>query len=609
MQTEQSSRQQIIDRIKKANSILVTVNHDPSVDALSSALGLTLMLNKIGKHATAVFSGQTPPAIDFLEPGKTFEQNVDSLRDFIIALDKEKADRLRYKVEDDFVRIYITPYRTNISEKDLQFSQGDFNVDLIVALGVDKKDDLDQAISAHGRILHDAGVVTINATQGTSSLGEVEWNNEKASGLAEMMMSLSEALQPNLLDEQIATAMLTGLVSVTDRFRNAKTSPKVMTMAAQLMAAGANQQLIAEKLETTLEVAKNNEGIASLGEGEALKVNQTPDLPIPTPSMESVSPGDIEVAHDTENTQLEPIMPSAQFSDEQKSADALEVAQDELAQALPPITTPDTSTVDDLREQVEAAVAVPVPESIPTSPVPETDEGKTDWRKAAEPTFGGTLNATANEAEDANRREEESDKNRVILSHDANAADESPAIVEQTSVPPIETNTHTYLGEAPSSEVVPDGDAFLPSTAPSGLSFEPTGIPVADSSVPSLVSPSGVDDARAAVDAAINNATLGDLAIAPVVASPDAPGRVIEPLVPAPVPSSVSSEPVPSSVPNADPGVILPPPPPLPPLPDFSTLPQFPNPVATPSEVPTPYPSTPTPSVSADPAQFRIPGQ
>jgi hypothetical protein len=47
----------------------------------------------------------------------------------------------------------------------------------------------------------------------------------------------------------MATAFLTGIVAETQRFSNKKTSPKVMTMAAQLMAAGANQQLIATKLE------------------------------------------------------------------------------------------------------------------------------------------------------------------------------------------------------------------------------------------------------------------------------------------------------------------------------------------------------------------------
>jgi hypothetical protein len=69
-----------------------------------------------------------------------------------------------------------------------------------------------------------------------------------------MLVDAGEELQPGLLDNQIATAYLTGIVAQTERFRNDKTTPKIMTMSAQLMAAGADQQLIASSLEKVVEV-------------------------------------------------------------------------------------------------------------------------------------------------------------------------------------------------------------------------------------------------------------------------------------------------------------------------------------------------------------------
>src|SRR5581483_12203751 len=116
------------------------------------------------------------------EPEKTIEKTTDSLRDFIIAIDKSKADKLRYKVEDKFVKIFITPYRTSISDKDLEFSEGDFNVDVVLALGVHKQADLDQAITAHGRILHDATVMSVNVAAGPA-LGSINWTEPLASSL------------------------------------------------------------------------------------------------------------------------------------------------------------------------------------------------------------------------------------------------------------------------------------------------------------------------------------------------------------------------------------------------------------------------------------------
>ncbi len=185
----QDSFSQIVDKLKSANNILITVSANPSLDQLSACIGLTLALNKLGKHGTAVFSGVVPSAIDFLQPEKTIEANTDSLRDFIIALDKSKADKLRYKVEDQVVKIFITPYKTSISKKDLDFSQGDFNVDAVVALGVHQRADLDTTILSHGRILHDAVVISINTTT-QSKLGSIDWTDSGVSSLCEMVSDI-----------------------------------------------------------------------------------------------------------------------------------------------------------------------------------------------------------------------------------------------------------------------------------------------------------------------------------------------------------------------------------------------------------------------------------
>lgn len=243
-----SAQQQLAERLKSANNILVTVSRNPSVDQLAACLGLTLLLNKMGKHSVAVFSGEVPSTIEFLKPEDTIEKTTDSLRDFIIALDKDKADKLRYKVEDNVVRIFITPYKTSISEKDLEFSQGDFNVDVVVALGVKQQEDLDQAITAHGRILHDATMASINLSQ-DAGLGTISWQDPQASSLSELVTDLSQLLGDKLLDNQIATSLLTGIVAETNRFSNDKTSSQTMEASSVLMAAGANQKLVASKLE------------------------------------------------------------------------------------------------------------------------------------------------------------------------------------------------------------------------------------------------------------------------------------------------------------------------------------------------------------------------
>jgi hypothetical protein len=247
----ENPKNQLAGKLKEANNVLVTVSTNPTVDQLAAAIGLTLFLSKLKKHSTTVFSGEVPSTIEFLKPEETIETTTDSLRDFIISLDKAKADKIRYKVEDTMVKIFITPYRTSIGEQDLVFGQGDFNVDVVVGLGVHTKEELDQAITAHGRILHDATVATLN-TQDGSDVGSLNWIDKKASSLCEMTVALCDLLKTNSLDAQISTALLTGIVAETERFSNAKTSSTTMSASAKLMAAGANQQLVATQLQDVL---------------------------------------------------------------------------------------------------------------------------------------------------------------------------------------------------------------------------------------------------------------------------------------------------------------------------------------------------------------------
>lgn len=277
------NKQQLVEKIKQSTNVLVTVSENPSVDQLAGAVGFTLLLNKLGKHATAVFSGEVPSTIEFLKPEQTLEKNTDSLRDFIIALNKDKADKLRYKVEDTHVRIFITPYKTSISEKDLEFSQGDFNVDMVIALGVHEQKHLDGAIKAHGRILHDAKIFAVN-NQAGPDIGGVDVLDVKASSLCETLAGIGRLLKDDPFDARTATALLTGIVAETDRFRNEKTSATTMSISAALMKAGANQQLVASSLESELVVKKpvkdkTDEGTLELPKVEDFKDDEQPKDP------------------------------------------------------------------------------------------------------------------------------------------------------------------------------------------------------------------------------------------------------------------------------------------------------------------------------------------
>jgi hypothetical protein len=365
----ENAKQQVIERLKQATNVLVTVSSNPSVDQLAACIGLTLVLNKNGKHATAVFSGQIPSTIEFLQPEKTLEKNTDSLRDFIIALDKSKADKLRYKVEDKVVKIFITPYQTSLSEKDLEFSQGDFNVDAVVALGVHEQADLDQAITSHGRILHDATVISINRDP-NGNLGNINWEDSKASSLSELVAVLSSELAANIFDAQNATALLTGIVSETNRFSNDRTSAQTMNISAKLMTAGANQQLVATKLETLAVVEET---------GQNAPTNNPQPLPSQPPPNTS-SDGTLEISHDQQ---------AAEQATQQAAEQATQQAAEQAAQQEGQLHIDDDGNIHQLNPADNPAPNQPSP------PGPSVGLPVGLNTPAEEPVFDGVLTANS----------------------------------------------------------------------------------------------------------------------------------------------------------------------------------------------------------------------
>ncbi|MEI6237153.1 MAG: hypothetical protein WCP03_00950 [Candidatus Saccharibacteria bacterium] len=387
---DNNAKTQAVERLRQAQNVLITVSNDPSIDQLAAAIGFALMMNKLNKHATAVFSGQIPSTIEFLQPEITLEKNTDSLRDFIIALDKSKADKLRYKVEESVVKIFITPYKTSLSNADLDFSQGDFNVDVVMALGVDQQEHIDQAIEAHGRILHDATIIGVMAGDQNFDIGGINWQDPSASSLCEMLVSISEAFQSGLLDEQISTAFLTGIVAETERFSNDRTTPKVMTMAAQLMAAGANQQLIVNKLEIPPELPPPPEPEP---EPEPI-VKTTPVIeappppepePEPEPEPQSSDEGVIELHANTES--LPPPPPEPESTEQQ--LDKIEIDSQGTLRRLDELQQPPEPIVDEPIKQT-----VQLPELLPQEIEATLTEKHSDYINQS-PQMGGTLTASA----------------------------------------------------------------------------------------------------------------------------------------------------------------------------------------------------------------------
>lgn len=584
---------EVASKIAASKNVLIALSSDPSVDEMAAAIGLSLFLDKIGKRATAIYSGSTPNALEFLKPEDTFEPTADTLQDFVIALNKDKADHLRYKLDGDYVKIYITPYKTRLAESDLEFSYGDFNVDLVLALDVANGIDLDSALREHGRIMHDA--VIINITTGKpGKFGETEWSDKSASSVSEMIANLLYEIKDAKIEKEEATAFLTGIVAATNRFSNATTTPETMQLASKLMESGANQQLVSQNITPDVD---NEMGAVNLSDGKGTKVKNT-------------DPTKLDIQHGNEEpTDEKKVVDDTITEKESTLLDDLKAAEAGLAGAGAEVVAPEkdhnTLTIENNKE-VEPT-AEPEDSTVPTieKPSPETSEGNQAPEIEAPEAPAETPNETPTE---------------------------TPA--EQPSAPETEPSETSLNSEDPSTS---EDESLKKSLNEAAAQFltEPT--PLSDD----LETPSEEEPLKLAAKEKVIEPTSDLSAIGTGNPEDNKYGQMLEDALESSGADSTASNPAVASTPNVPespeingvpemnympmPGEEILPPPPAPPIdmsnmsapaPDMSLPPTEPIAPAAPAPEPTPEPLGAQPAMqdqvynpqATDPSAFKIPG-
>jgi nanoRNase/pAp phosphatase (c-di-AMP/oligoRNAs hydrolase) len=249
MERELTPKQQTSEAIRQAESILILTGQHPSVDQVAAATALSAILRKFGKKATAVITDPAPAAAQFL-PLKTVSTELDGLRDFIVSLDmtRTQVDKVKYTIEDNRLNVHITPFSGGFTNRDASFSHGDYHFDLVIILGVATHARIDRVYAQNLQLLHQIPLVNIDFHRSNEQYGAINLIEPNAASLGEILVALSESLQPGLIDTSIATTVLAGIMAATDRFTATHTTSKALTVAAQMMAMGADQQQVVKGL-------------------------------------------------------------------------------------------------------------------------------------------------------------------------------------------------------------------------------------------------------------------------------------------------------------------------------------------------------------------------
>ncbi len=239
-------KQQALQLIEYSTKVLVVGHYNADGDSLGSTLALYFILKKLGKDVTAAIVGPITEAYKFLPNLQVLDQNFGQSRDLIITLEnnEQTIDKLSYNIKDNKLNVVITPTKGVIDPKNVKFSQGKLAYDLVIVLDCSELSQLGFLYENDQDLFKENPVINIDHHPTNKYFGQVNVVDPEASSTSEILVSLIESMGQNLIDANIATYLLTGIIFDTWSFQNTNTTPKSLTVAAQLCATGARKEEI-----------------------------------------------------------------------------------------------------------------------------------------------------------------------------------------------------------------------------------------------------------------------------------------------------------------------------------------------------------------------------
>jgi len=251
---ELSPKQQIVEAIKSSENILLLTHKSPDGDAVGSLVACALALTKLGKRATAVCADKISAVFSYL-PTDKISSELSGRRDFVISLDVSKiqAEKFLYKVQDGRINFIVSPKTGEYTQEMVSFPGGKFKFDLILVLDCPDVERLGEPYTQNSDLFYETPIINIDHHAGNDHFGKINLVDLTATSTCEILVSIFEALSKDtsLLTEEVATALLTGIITDTNSFQNQNTTPKSLTVAAQLVAANADQQEIIKRIYKT----------------------------------------------------------------------------------------------------------------------------------------------------------------------------------------------------------------------------------------------------------------------------------------------------------------------------------------------------------------------
>ncbi len=242
--------EQIFQEIKKSKNILITFNKNWNGDAVSSALALFLYLKKLNKKCEIIADNNKGKDIfNFLPSYNEIKNSFEGLKKFIISINtiNTEIEKVKYEKNEDSLDFVIFPKKGFLKDKDITTKAGSFKFDLIISIDAPDLESIGKIYEHETDFFYHTPIINIDHKSNNENFGQINLIDLTAVSVSEILTNLLSDNKENM-SEDIATCLLTGIISKTKNFRTTNITPKVLTNSSMLITAGGDREKIVNKM-------------------------------------------------------------------------------------------------------------------------------------------------------------------------------------------------------------------------------------------------------------------------------------------------------------------------------------------------------------------------
>ncbi len=250
--------QQIKQILQDKKHVLIVFRQNSNNDTIASAVALSLFLEKMKKQVDIVSAGFVlPKSLKFLSKAEEIKPNFSFLQKFILTVDIKQTglQELSYDLKDEKLRIFITPQNGFLTRDNIHTAQSDFKYEIIFVIDTPDLEALGPIYDNNTELFYKRPIIDLDHNLANEQFGQINIIESTATSTAEVIFNFIHELGNEYLDEQIATALLTGIIANTRSFKTADIKPQTLNIASKLISLGANRDYIVQNLYRTKSIS------------------------------------------------------------------------------------------------------------------------------------------------------------------------------------------------------------------------------------------------------------------------------------------------------------------------------------------------------------------